>query len=250
LVDPNLAAALAADAGVRPGDRVVEIGAGLGSLTLALADAGAQHVLAIEFDRALVPALLEATVGRPSIEVLQADATKIDWRSLLGDDRRIACGNLPYNVGTSIVLDILERAPMVDPVVVMIQREVADRLAATPRNRDAYGPTSVRVAYRADVEIVRSVPPSVFWPRPDVRSSIVRLTRHPPPVAVDERQLWRVVDESFSQRRKSMRSAMRRLGAAPGDTATILAAAEVRPDARPEELDLDAFARLAAILPA
>jgi 16S rRNA (adenine1518-N6/adenine1519-N6)-dimethyltransferase len=249
LVDPNLAAAIAADTGAGPGDAVAEIGAGLGALTTALAERGADRVLAIEFDRALLPALRSVAESYRAVEVLAADATKLDWRSVLGDGRWIACGNLPYNVGTAIVLAVLERAPMVRRLVVMVQREVADRLVATPASREGYGPTSLRVAFHAEAAILRSVPASVFWPRPSVPSAILRMDRRPrPAVAVDASRLWRVVDEAFAQRRKTVRSAVRRLGV--GDADAVLETADVDPSARPEELDLAAFARLTEAMPA
>src|SRR3954470_2269889 len=232
LIDPNLAAAIAVDAGIEPGDAVVEIGAGLGALTTALADRGVGRVLAIEFDRALVPALRSVTAAHPAIEVLAADATKVAWAPILDDRTWIACGNLPYNVGTAIVLSILERAPMVQRLVVMVQREGADRFVATPPAPEGYGPTSLRVAYRGDASILRPVPPSVFWPRPPVASAIVRIERRVrPAVDVDETSLWRVVDEAFGQRRKAMRGALRRLGAEDPDA--ILGDAGVEPSARP-----------------
>jgi 16S rRNA (adenine1518-N6/adenine1519-N6)-dimethyltransferase len=249
LVDPNLAVAIAADTGAGPGDHVVEIGAGLGALTTALAERGPERVLAIEFDRALVPALRSITEAFPSIGVLAADATKVDWLSTLEDRSWIACGNLPYNVGTAIVLSLVERAPMVRRLVVMVQREVADRLVATPASREGYGPTSLRIAYHADATMVRTAPVSVFWPRPTVASAIVRLERHDrPAVDVDPVALWRLVDESFAQRRKAMRAALRRLGATDPDG--VLARAAVDPSARPEELDLEAFARVTEALTA
>src|SRR4249920_1925610 len=154
LLDANMARAIARDAEVGPGVRVVEIGAGLGSLTTALADAGAERVLAIEFDRALLAGLAEAVGDRPTVEILHADATKLDWPATLGDGPWVCCGNLPYNVGTSIVLDVLAFAP-VTRIVVMLQREVADRLAATPAQREAYGAVSLRVAYRARASVIR-----------------------------------------------------------------------------------------------
>jgi 16S rRNA (adenine1518-N6/adenine1519-N6)-dimethyltransferase len=206
-------------------------------------------VLAIEFDRALVPALRSVAATYPAIEVLAADATKVEWPAILDDRTWIVCGNLPYNVGTAIVLSILERAPMVQRLVVMVQREVAERFVATPAAREGYGPTSLRVAYRGDASIVRPVPPSVFWPRPSVASALVRIERRArPAVDVDETALWRVVDEAFGQRRKAMRSALHRLGAKDPDA--ILGVARVEPSARPEELDLAAFARIAEASPA
>jgi 16S rRNA (adenine1518-N6/adenine1519-N6)-dimethyltransferase len=249
LVDPNLARAIAADTGAGPGDAVVEIGAGLGALTTALAQRGVERLLAIEFDDALVPALRSVAEAHPAVEVLAADATKVDWPTILDDPVWIACGNLPYNVGTAIVLSLLQRAPMVRTLVVMVQREVAGRLVATPSAREGYGPTGLRVAYHADATILRIVPASVFWPRPSVASAIVRMERRERPVVdVDETALWRVVDEAFAQRRKTMRGALRRLAAA--DPEAVLAVAGVDPSARPEELDLAAFARVAEAMSA
>jgi 16S rRNA (adenine1518-N6/adenine1519-N6)-dimethyltransferase len=248
LLDPNLAAAIARDAEVGPGACVVEIGAGLGALTLALADAGAERVLALEFDRALLPALRDAVRDRPAIEVVHQDATRADWPALLGADTWVCCANLPYNVGTGIVLDLLEQ-PAVERFVVMLQREVAERLVATPADRAAYGAVSLRVAYRATGRIVRTVPPDVFWPRPKVGSAVVRLDRlDRPAVDVDESLLWRVVDVAFAERRKTMRNAVRRLGLSPQEADRALAEADVSPDARPETLDLHAFARLATVV--
>jgi 16S rRNA (adenine1518-N6/adenine1519-N6)-dimethyltransferase len=163
----------------------------------------------------------------------------------------VCCGNLPYNVGTSIVLDVLQRAPSVTRLVVMLQREVAERLAATPAQREAYGAVSLRVAYHARAEVIRQVPPTVFWPRPSVGSAIVRLDRlAQPPVEVDEARLWLVVDTAFAERRKTMRNALRRLGLAAGAADAALATAGVDPTARPETLDLADFARVTEALPA
>ena len=179
LIDPNLARAIASDAGVGPGDRVVEIGAGLGSLTRALAEAGAE-VLAVEVDPSLIPALQESTAGLDRVRVLHADATDGEWRDELGDGDWVLAANLPYNVATHLVLDTLQNVPQVRRLVVMVQREVGERLAAGP-GEDAYGIPSVRVAYRAEGTLVRRVPPSVFWPRPKVESVIVRLVRRDEP---------------------------------------------------------------------
>ena len=225
---------------------MVEIGAGLGSLTFALADAGAARVVAVEFDRALLPALRDAVGNRASVEVVAADATKIAWPSLLDGDGWVCCGNLPYNAATDIVLDVLEHAPMTERIVVMVQREVADRFTGSAGD-EAYGPTTLRAVYRATVEIVRRVPPEVFWPRPSVASAVVRMQRRErPPVDADEATLWRVVDGAFAQRRKTMRAALRRLRA--DDPDGVLAAAGVSANARPEDVSLEGFARIAEAL--
>ena len=248
LIDPNLARAIAADAEVRPGDRVVEIGAGLGSLTRALAEAGAE-VLAVEVDPGLIPALQESVDGLERVRVLHADATDPEWREELGDDRWILAANLPYNVATHLVLSTLQGVPQVGRLVVMVQREVGERLVAEPGSK-AYGIPSLRVAYRAEGGIVRRVPPSVFWPRPKVESVIVRLVRRPePPVAVDEGRLWTVVDAAFAERRKTIRNALRRLGIGEAEADRALDAAGVEPSARGEALSLVEFAALAEAVP-
>jgi 16S rRNA (adenine1518-N6/adenine1519-N6)-dimethyltransferase len=248
LIDPNLARAIAADAGVGPGDRVVEIGAGLGSLTRALAEAGAE-VLAVEVDPSLLPALQESVAGLGRVRVLHADATDPEWRDELGDEDWVLAANLPYNVATSLVLEVLRDVPQVRRLVVMVQREVGERLAAGAGDR-AYGIPSTRVAYRAEASVVRRVPPSVFWPRPRVASVIVRFERRAaPPVAVAEDRLWPVVDAGFAERRKTMRNALRRLGVEAAQADRLLEASGVDPSARAETLSLEDFARLAEALP-
>jgi 16S rRNA (adenine1518-N6/adenine1519-N6)-dimethyltransferase len=246
-----VARAIVRDAGVEPGDDVIEIGAGLGSLTLALA-AGGARVTAVEFDRGVVPALREVASEAPGVRVVEADAMRLDWSSALDGrgDSWTLCANLPYNIATPLVLDVLSGVMRIRRLVVMVQREVGERLVAAPGD-EAYGAVSVRVAYRASGSIVRRVRPDVFWPRPRVDSVVVRLDRlHEAPVDVDERRLWEVVDGSFAQRRKTMRNALRRLDLSPGEAEAVLAEAGVDPAARPEELSLDAFARVAGAMPA
>ena len=248
LIDPNLARAIVADAGVAPGDQVVEIGAGLGSLTVALAAAGAR-VRAIEFDRTLIPALEEATAGLEGVEIVHADAMKVDWGVELASGTWTVCANLPYNIAAPLVLTILEQAPAVKRAVVMVQREVGERFAATP-GQEGYGAVSVQVAYRAVATIARRVPASVFWPRPKVASVVVRLDRRDaPPVDVDPERLWRVVDAGFAERRKTMRNALRRLGLDLVAADAVLASCGVASTARAEELDLATFAAVGEALP-
>jgi 16S rRNA (adenine1518-N6/adenine1519-N6)-dimethyltransferase len=224
----------------------VEIGAGLGSVTRALAERGAS-VLALEFDRALIPALTEAVGELPNVEIRQADATSLVWESELRDGPWRCAANLPYNVAVPILLRALEEASAIEEYVVMVQREVAERLCAEP-GADAYGPTSLRVAYRTQAEILRSVPPSVFWPRPHVGSTVVRFRTYAPRVTADAGTLFRVIDVAFGERRKTMRSAVRRLGVPVDRVAGMLRSAEIDPDARPESLSLDRFASLAEAL--
>jgi 16S rRNA (adenine1518-N6/adenine1519-N6)-dimethyltransferase len=181
--------------------------------------------------------------------VLHADATDPEWQDELGGDEWVLAANLPYNVATHLVLDTLRDVPQVRRLVVMVQREVGERLVAGPGD-EAYGIPSLRVAYRAQGALVRRVPPSVFWPRPRVESVVVRLDRRDEsPVEVDEQRLWRAVDAGFAQRRKTMRNALRRLGVDRPEADRLLGVASIDPSARAETLSLEDFARIAEALP-
>jgi len=241
LADNNMAAHIVRLAGVQPGDHVIEVGPGLGSLTLALLDAGA-HVRAIELDARLAGALADVVRGR-GVDVVIADAQSIDWPELLRDhDQWVMVSNLPYNVATPVVVRALEEAPSIERFLVMVQREVGERLAAGPGSK-VYGAVSVKVAYYADAEVVGTVPPEVFVPRPNVDSALVRLTRRSPPVAVaDPDRLFGLVRAGFATRRKTLRRAL----AGEVDDA-VFAAAGVDPGARAETLSLAQWAALANV---
>ena len=244
LIDPNLARAIAGDAGVGAGDRVVEIGAGFGSLTLALASTGAR-VVAVEFDRGLVAALGEVVGGLGHVEIVDADAMHLAWDRVLDEGSWVLCANLPYNIATPLLLDVLSDVPRIGRAIVMVQREVGERLAASPGD-EGYGAVSVRVAARARATIVRKVPATVFWPRPAVASVVVSLERLvEPPVDPTDETLWRVVDAGFAERRKTMRNALRRLGLDAADADRVLSTHGLPPSVRAEELDLAAFAAIA-----
>ena len=247
LADPNLVRAIASEAGVGEGYRVVEVGAGFGSLTVALAETGAR-VLAIEFDRRMVAALREVVLGAANVEVLEADAMRIDWAAVLGRGPWTMCSNLPYNIAVPLVLGMLGSAPGIGRFVVTVQREVGERLAAKPGDQQ-YGAVSVRVAYRASAEVVRRVPARVFWPEPKVESVVVRLDRRArPPVRVAPERLWRVVYAGFAERRKTMRNALRRLGVERPEE--VLASCDLDPSARAEQLSLEDLSRIAEAIPA
>ncbi len=241
LADPNTARRIVRLADLEPGAQVLEIGPGLGSLTLALAEAGAR-VRALEVDPHLVAVLDDAVAGVDDVTVVQGDALTFDLSCL--DAGPWACvSNLPYNVATPIVIRLLEEAPTVTRFVVMMQREVGERLAAPP-GHPAAGAVSVKVAYFAEAQIVGVVPPSVFIPTPAVDSVLVRLDRHPtPPVAVPSpEQLFALVRAGFGHRRKMLRGALRsELGAR---THAVLTAAGIAPSIRAEALSLDEWASL------
>jgi 16S rRNA (adenine1518-N6/adenine1519-N6)-dimethyltransferase len=247
LADPNTARRIVRLAGVADGDRVLEIGPGIGSLTVALLEAGAQ-VTAVELDRHVVPALLD-TVGEDAIALVAGDAMTVDLDAVLGDDDGPwrAVSNLPYNVATPVVMRLLEDAPRVASMLVMVQREVGERLAAGPGTK-AYGAVSVKVAYFAAARVVGIVPPSVFVPAPRVDSALVELVRHAaPPVTVPSPdRLFALVRAGFGQRRKMLRGALR---AELGDNVVAtLTAAAIDPEARAETLTLDDWARLARVV--
>ncbi|MFZ4810539.1 MAG: 16S rRNA (adenine(1518)-N(6)/adenine(1519)-N(6))-dimethyltransferase RsmA, partial [Ilumatobacteraceae bacterium] len=166
VADPNTVRRIARLANVGIGDRVLEIGAGLGSLTLALAETGAQ-IRAVEVDRGIVPVLRAVVADVPNVEVIEGDAMSLDWGTVLaGEAPWVLVANLPYNVATPLVCDLLDDVPAIGRIVVMVQREVADRFAASPRTA-AYGAVSVKVAYHATAKVVGTVPASVFVPRPN-----------------------------------------------------------------------------------
>jgi 16S rRNA (adenine1518-N6/adenine1519-N6)-dimethyltransferase len=241
VVDPNTVRRIARVANVGAGDHVVEIGAGLGSLTLALAETGAD-VTAVELDRRLLPVLAEvlARASRP-VRVVEGDAATLDWDELLTSaERWKLVANLPYNVATPLVLDLLTQVPAIESMLVMVQREVGERLAAAPGTA-AYGIPSVVVAYWATGEVVGRVPASVFLPRPRVESVLVRIERRDrPAVDVDPDRLFPVVRAGFGQRRKMLRRALAGVVTDEG-----FAAAGVAPTARAEDLDIESWGRLA-----
>jgi len=252
LADPNTARRIVRLAGVGPGDRVLEVGPGIGSLTVALAEAVAPggEVLALELDRHLLPVLDEVVDGLGNVRVAQGDALTVDYSVLLedgplGDARPWSMvSNLPYNVATPLLARLLDDVPRLATLSVMVQKEVAERLAAPP-GTPACGAISVKVAYHATARIVGVVPPTVFVPRPRVDSAIARFERRSvPPVDVPSVEgLVTLARAGFGQRRKTLRQALRPV---LGDRVEeVLAAAEIAPSARAETLRLEQWAALA-----
>ena len=242
VVDPNTVRRITRLAGVGPGDRIVEIGAGLGSLTLALAESGA-HVVAVETDNRLVPLLREVTDPYDeTVTVVHADARRLDWDGLLEGTGWHLVANLPYNIATSLVLAVLEDVPAVTDLLVMCQKEAAERLAASSGS-GAYGAVSVKVAVHADADLVGSVPATVFYPRPDVESALVRITRRTPVLPLELRnEIDRLVTTAFAHRRQMLRRTLR---STFDDVDATLAEAGIEPTERPERLSPRQWARLA-----
>ena len=243
LADPNTARRIVRLAGVGPGDRVLEVGPGVGSLTVALAEAVSPggEVLALELDRHLLPVLSEVVGGVPAVRVVQGDALTADYDTLLGGR---GPWTMPYNVATPLLARLLEEVPRLGVLSVMVQKEVAERLAAPPGTRSC-GAISVKVAYHATASIVGVVPPTVFVPRPRVDSAIARFARRPaPPVDVPSPEaLFTLARTGFAQRRKTLRQALRPLLGSEAEA--VLTAAAIPPMSRAEALTLDQWAALA-----
>ncbi|MBM3828207.1 MAG: 16S rRNA (adenine(1518)-N(6)/adenine(1519)-N(6))-dimethyltransferase RsmA [Actinobacteria bacterium] len=242
VADPNTVRRIARLANVGPCDHVVEIGAGLGSLTLALAESGAR-ITAIEVDHAVAPVLREVVRDLPNTCVIEADARDVDWSSIVPPETRaVVVANLPYNVATPLVADLLDNVPQLERLVVMVQKEVALRLAASAGSSD-YGAISVKVAYWATARILGDVPPTVFVPRPKVVSSVIEIRRRDRPALgshIRPEDLFPIVRTAFGQRRKMLRRSLATM--ASPDT---FVRADVSPEARPEDLDLTQWGRLA-----
>lgn len=243
VVDPNIIRRIVRLAGVAAGDRIIEVGAGFGSLTLALASEAAE-VTAVELDRRLVEALGEVLADVGNVTVLAADAMHLDFAALTSGRPHRLIANLPYNLATPLVARLLSTAPDLVDLVVMVQREAGERLIAPPGSR-TYGAVSVLVAYHCYGRALGRIPATVFWPAPRVESLLVRLTRRPAPVQVEREELMTVVRAAFGQRRKTVRNALAAGMQLPVATVEeAMKKAGLDPGARAESLRLEEFARL------
>jgi 16S rRNA (adenine1518-N6/adenine1519-N6)-dimethyltransferase len=247
VIDPNTVRRIVRTASVTSDDVVLEVGPGLGSLTLGLLPV-AQSVTAVEIDPVLAGEL-PRTVGEHAssyaagLTVLTADALRID--SLPSPAPTVLVANLPYNVAVPVLLHLLELLPSLRRGLVMVQAEVAERLAAPPGSK-VYGVPSVKAAWYADVRRAGSVPRTVFWPAPSVDSGLVSLQRRPPPETTATREhVFRLIDAAFAQRRKTLRAALREWAGSADDAETALRAAGIDPRTRGEALGVVDFARLA-----
>lgn len=246
--DPGTVRKIVRNAGVQAGEQVLEIGPGLGSLTLALLEAGAQ-VSAVEIDPPLAQALpttAQARFPEAKLQVFTADALTITGpESIDGATPVRLVANLPYNVAVPIVLTVLEKLPSIQTVLVMVQAEVADRLAATPGNK-IYGVPSAKVAWYASARRTLTIGRNVFYPVPNVDSALVKIERRPhPDTAATREQVFAVIDAAFAQRRKTLRQALAGLAGSAGAAQEALERAGVSPTARGETLDIDQFAAVA-----
>jgi 16S rRNA (adenine1518-N6/adenine1519-N6)-dimethyltransferase len=245
VIDPNTVRRLVRTAGIDAGDVVVEVGPGLGSLTLGLLEL-ASRVVAVEIDPALA-GRLPATVAErlperaDRLEVVLQDALTLE--SVPGPPPTAFVANLPYNVAVPVLLRLLEHLPSLRRGLVMVQAEVADRLVAPPGSR-TYGIPSVKAAWYADVRRAGSIGRTVFWPAPHVDSGLVAFTRREPPPG-DRLATFAVVDAAFAQRRKTLRAALAGWAGSAATAEARLRAAGIDPGARGEVLAVEDFARLA-----
>ena len=247
VVDSGTVRKIVRSAKIAPGRRVVEVGPGLGSLTLGLLEAGA-HVVAVEIDPVLAAQLPSTVAERMPdaagrLAVVQADALTVE--ALPGPPPTALVANLPYNVAVPVLLTFLARFPSLERVLVMVQSEVADRIVAGPGSR-TYGIPSVKAAWYATAYPAGSIGRAVFWPVPRVDSTLVALDRREPPTTSATREeVFAVIDAAFSQRRKMLRSALAELVGSSAAAQEALVAAGVDPTARGERLTVTDFARIA-----
>ncbi|MFD8567589.1 16S rRNA (adenine(1518)-N(6)/adenine(1519)-N(6))-dimethyltransferase RsmA [Streptomyces sp. NPDC059639] len=248
VIDANTVRRIVRTAEVTGDDNVVEVGPGLGSLTLALLDA-AHHVTAVEIDDVLASALPATIAARlpakkDAFDLVNIDAMQVT--ELPGPPPTALVANLPYNVAVPVLLHMLDTFPSIERTLVMVQAEVADRLAAGPGNK-VYGVPSVKANWYADVKRAGSIGRNVFWPAPNVDSGLVSLVRRAEPVATTatKAEVFAVVDAAFAQRRKTLRAALAGWAGSAQAAEKALVAAGVSPQARGEALTVEEFARIA-----
>lgn len=254
--DANTVRRIVTSAGVGPEDTVLEVGPGLGSLTLALLDV-VDRVVAVEIDPRLAARLPETVADRAPeladrLTVVGADAMRVMPDDVPAEPTALVA-NLPYNVAVPVLLHLFAEFPSLRTALVMVQSEVADRLAATPGNK-VYGVPSVKANFFGAVKRAGHVGRAVFWPVPQVESGLVRIDRYTdapwPMDAAHRRRVFAVIDAAFAQRRKTLRAALAGWAGSPAEAERRLVAAGIEPSTRGEKLDAAAFVRLAAVPPA
>ena len=245
LISPGVVRAVVEAAEIENGDRVLEIGPGIGTLTQGLLEAGAE-VTAVELDKKLPAVLGETLRGYEHLKVVQGDILKTDIPALMGVQPFKVAANLPYYITTPILLSLLEQSLPITHIVTMVQKEVAERMTARPGGKD-YGALSVAVHYHTEPEIVLDVPPSCFFPAPEVDSAVIACAvRQTPAVAVqDEKLFFRVVKASFGQRRKTLSNALKPLSFSKAQIEDALLGAGIDSTRRGETLSLAEFAAIA-----
>lgn len=255
LFDLNLTGRIARAAGPLADATVIEVGPGPGGLTRALLAEGAKRVVAIERDARCLAALAEIAAHYPGrLEVIEGDALEVDMQALCaryaGDGPVRICANLPYNISTVLLTKWLEAdvwPPAWDRLTLMFQREVAERIVATPAERVDYGRLAVLCGWRTQAHILFDIAPSAFTPPPKVTSSVVQLSPREKPMECDRRILLAITQAAFGQRRKMLRQSLKSV-APHGDAEALLASAGIAPTKRAEEVDVAGFVALARVL--
>lgn len=245
LIDAAVVRGIVKAAELQEGERVLEIGPGIGTLTQGLAESGAQ-VTAVELDKKLPAVLAETLKGYENVRIVQGDILKTDIRELMGDAPFKVAANLPYYITTPILMALLEQRLPIRKIVTMVQKEVAERMIAPPGSK-TYGALSVAVQYYTAPEIVLDVPPKSFIPAPEVDSVVIACkVRGEPPVTVrDEKLFFRVVKAAFGQRRKTLSNALKGAGFLKDEVQEALEKAGIEAARRGETLSLEEFAQLA-----
>lgn len=251
LIDEQIIDRICDGAEIGPDDDILEIGPGIGVMTQAMAER-ARKVVAIEIDRSLIPVLAETLGEYDNVEVIQGDVMNVDLKALIAEKfegrKPKVVANLPYYITTPIIMMFLEEEIPVSDIIVMIQKEVAERISAKPSTK-AYGALSVATQYYSDPRIIAKVPRTVFMPQPNVDSIVIRMTiRQTPPVVLDNPSLFfKVVKAAFGQRRKTLHNALNAggFGQTKDQTAEFLVACEIEPSRRGETLTIEEFAKLA-----
>ncbi len=246
LIDEHVVNSIVEAAGIKPGDAVLEIGPGIGTLTQGLAEAGA-HVTAVEIDRRLLEVLSKTLEGYENVRVVHGDILRVNITETVGVPQYKVVANLPYYITTPIIMGLLEAKMPIDVLVTMVQKEVAQRMVASPGTKD-YGALSVAVQYYTKAEIMFVVKPDSFIPPPSVDSAVIRCTvLDKPPVEVDEKIFFRVVRAAFAQRRKTLFNTLKTTGVPVETLKGILESAGIDGNRRGETLSIDEFAALSNV---
>lgn len=255
LIEPHVLETIVEAAGVGKDDCVLEIGPGIGTMTQYLAEE-AGEVIAVEIDKALIPILKDTLAAYPNVTVIHGDILKLDVKELVRDRNAgkpvKVVANLPYYITTPIIMQLFESHVPLESITIMVQTEVAERMQVGPGTKD-YGALSLAVQYYSRPEIVTHVPPSCFMPKPNVGSTVIRLTRYeqPPVVTADEEFMFKLIRASFNQRRKTLVNGLSNasgLNLSKAEVAEALEKMELPPAVRGETFTLEQFARLGSLL--
>lgn len=244
LVDETIVNKIAAAADLSPGETVLEVGPGIGTLTQSLAETGA-NVIAVEIDRGLLPILDKTLDGYENVRIINKDILQLDITEAVGNQTFKVVANLPYYITTPIIFALLEQNLPIERLVIMVQKEVAERMTAKPGGKE-YGALSVAIQYYTEPKLAFTVPATAFIPSPNVESAVVVCKlREKPPVDVDEKLFFRVVKAAFSVRRKMLNNALKNMGISSEEVAAWLERAQIDGKRRGETLSQSEFGRLA-----